>query len=72
MRWHSLMGEDSVRAVAPVVTVMVGGMATVVRMGVARVGVVEARVEVAMMVAVKREAIILHMVNLCRTGVKVI
>ena len=46
------MGEDSVRAVAPVVTVMVGGMATVVRMGVARVGVVEARVEVAMIVAV--------------------
>jgi hypothetical protein len=46
------MGEDSVRAVAPVVTVMVGGMATVVRMGVARVRVVEARVEVAMMVAV--------------------
>ena len=40
------------RAVAPVVTVMVGGMATVVRMGVARVRVVEARVEVAMMLAV--------------------
>ena len=40
------------RAVAPVVTVMVGGMATVVRMGVAGVGVVEARVEVAMMVTV--------------------
>ena len=40
------------RAVAPVVTVMVGGMATVVRMGVARVRVVEARVEMAMTVAV--------------------
>ena len=40
------------RAVASVVTVMVGGMAAVVRMGVARVGMVKAGVEVAMMVTV--------------------